>query len=163
MTATTGRENRFQPSGRPGPAPAPEPAAAAPAGKAKSNKKKLIMIVVGVLVVAAVGYKFLAPKPPYKPSGGEVVALDVQTLNLAGGHYLKVGVSVQLLKAKASAASFDTAEASQLVIEEYANRAVDAMDTNAKRETLRTDLLAQLKKAYPDKIWNIFVTQFVTQ
>jgi flagellar basal body-associated protein FliL len=164
MTATTGRENRFQPSGRPGAAPAPAPAAApAPPAKAKSNKKTIIIVVVAMLVLGGVGYKFLAPKPPYVPAAGEVVALDVQTLNLTGGHYAKVGVSVQLLKGKATAAAFDSAEASQLVIEEYANRAVEDMDTNAKRAALQKDLLTQIKKAYPGKIWAVYVTQFVTQ
>jgi flagellar FliL protein len=164
MTATTGRENRFQPSGRPGPAPAPAPAAAAaPPAKAKSNKKTLIMVVVAMLVLGGVGYKFLAPKPAYVPSGGDVVDLDVQTLNLSANHYAKVGVAVQLLKGKAAAADFNPAEASQLVIEEYANRPVEDMDTNAKRAGLQKDLLTQIKKAYPDKVWNIYVTEFITQ
>ena len=33
-------------------------------------------------------YKFLAPHPVGPPTGGDVVALDATTLNLAGGHYL---------------------------------------------------------------------------
>lgn len=169
MTSTTGRESRFQaPGGSTGRPPGgafgakvAEATDAVPP-KAKS-KKKLIMIVVGLLVVAGIGYKFLAPKPPYVASGGDIVALDAQTLNLASGHYLKVGVSVQLLKAKATAANFDTAEASELVIEEFSNRAIDTLATNDARKKLTAELLKGLKKVYPEKVWDVFVTQFVTQ
>ncbi len=170
MTSTTGRESRFQaPGGSTGRPPggafgAPKVAEAAEAAPPKAkSKKKLIMIVVGLLVVAGVGYKFFAPKPPYVASGGEIVALDAQTLNLAAGHYLKVGVSVQLLKGKATAADFDTAEASELVIEEFSNRAIDTLATNDARKKLSDELLKGLKKAYPDKVWDVYVTQFVTQ
>ncbi|HEY3736449.1 MAG TPA: flagellar basal body-associated FliL family protein [Jatrophihabitans sp.] len=175
MTATTGRESRFQSpggsSGRPsggafgkqgGSAPT-EPAAAPPAKTSRMSKKTIIIVLVLVLVVAGAAYKFAKPKPPYKPSGGDVVVLDAQTLNLAGGHYLKVGVSVQLLKGKAKIDNFDISEASELVIEEFSNKTVDSLASNGARNTLKTELLANMKKAYPDEIWQVYVTQFVTQ
>lgn len=169
MTATAGRENRFQPSGggvgrQGGAAPvAADAPSAAPAKKRFGKKKLIIMAVVGLVVVGAAYKFFLAPKPPYKPSGGDTVALDVQTLNLAGGHYLKAGISVQLLKGKASAAKFDSSQADELVIEEFSNKTVESLATNDARSALMKDLLANMKKAYPDEIWQVYVTQFVTQ
>ena len=75
----------------------PETAEAAPAaGKKdktkKKSKKKLIIILVAVLVIGGGAYKFLMPKKVGPPVGGDVVALDANTLNLTGGHYLKIAV-----------------------------------------------------------------------
>lgn len=179
MTATAGRESRFQPAGGGGGAAgrptggafgrtaavAPEPEeTVTDKKKAKgSKKKKIIIAVVVVLVVGLAAYKFLKPKPPYKPSGGDVVALDSQTLNLSDGHYLKVSISVQLLKGKAKAASFDISQADQLTINEFSDRTVDSLASLTLRKAAEADLLTQLKKAYPNEIYNIFITQFVTQ
>lgn len=173
MTAPA-RENRFASastaSGRPpggafgaprGAQPDPEPEEKKPS-KFKSKKFRIIAIVA-LLVVGGGAYTFLKPKPAYVPSGDEIVALDAQTLNLQGGHYLKVDFSVQLLKGKAKAADFKPAQASQLVIEEYSNRTVDSLASNSARTALQKDLLARVKKAYPDQIWDVFNTQFVTQ
>ncbi len=105
-------------------------AEAAPAPK---SKKKLIIIVVAVLLVGGGAYKFvLAPKPkPGPPVAGDTVNLEANTLNLTDGHYLKIAVDVQLVKGKAAAATFQMSQAEQLVIDEFSDRTVASLSTNA--------------------------------
>ena len=108
-------------------------------------------------------YKFLAPHPVGPPTGGDVVALDATTLNLAGGHYLKIAISVQLVKGKASTASFATSKAAEATIDEFSDRTVASLSSNPARKKLTADLLAKLKVAYPGEVFDVFLTQFVTQ
>lgn len=129
----------------------------------KKSKKKLIMIVVLVLVVAAAGYKFTRPAPPFKAAPGDTVAMDATTLNLAGGHYLKLALSVELVKGKASATSFQSDQAAQAVIDTFSNKTVADVSTQAKRTALTSDLKKEIQKDYPGEIWDIYLTQFVTQ
>src|SRR6476620_1544404 len=66
------------------------------------GKLKLIIGAVAVLALLGGVYQFvLAPKSasasaaPPKPTPGAVIKLDPITLNLAGGHFLKLGLSLQ--------------------------------------------------------------------
>jgi flagellar FliL protein len=167
--ATATAQTRFGTDGRrtsPGPDPGgagPVEPAEPPARAKKGRRKKVILAVVAALVVGGGAYKFLAPKHAGPPTGGDVVALDATTLNLAGGHYLKIGISVQLVKGKAAAADFPTGHAAELTIDEFSNRTVASLSSNAARQRLQDDLLAKLKAAYPGEVYDVFLTQFVTQ
>lgn len=134
-----------------------------PKGKLLKSKKFLIGVVAIVLVGGIGAYKFALPHKPAPPVGGDVVAMDPSTLNLADGHYLKIAVAIQLVKGKATATDFDTSQAAELVINEFSNRNVVALNTNAARKRLTQQLLVAVKKAYPGEVFNVFVTQFVTQ
>lgn len=141
-------------------------AAAEPQAPAKKkSKKKLIIIVVLVLLVGGGAYKFvLAPKPkPGPPVGGDIVSLTANTLNLTDGHYLKIALDIQLAKGKASATTFQVSQAEQLVINEFSDRTVASLSTDAERLALTDQLEAAMKKAYPNEIFSIYLTQFVTQ
>ena len=137
-------------------------------GKSKAGlfkSKKFLIAVVAVLGLGYGGYTmFLAPPPkPAPPAGGDVVALDPTTLNLSEGHYLKIALGIQLIKGKAAAPAFQTSQAQELTINEFSDRTVSSLSTNAARVKLQKDLLAKIKKAYPDEVYALFVTQFVTQ
>ena len=108
-------------------------------------------------------YNFLAPHPVGPPAGGDVVALDATTLNLAGGHYLKIAISVQLVQGKASATDFTTSKAAEATIDEFSDRTVASLSSNPARKRLTADLLTKLKAAYPGEVFDVFLTQFVTQ
>ena len=146
-------------------------ATAAPAEKNKKkdgkSKKKLIIIAVLALVVLGAAYKFVLAKPAStaaaKPVGGDIVTLDPNTLNLTDGHYLKVAVAIQLVKGQAAATTFETSEAQQLVLDEFSNRSITSLQSNATRQKLTDELTASLKKAYTGEIYKVFLTQFVTQ
>jgi flagellar protein FliL len=68
--------------------------------KKKSKKKLIIIAVVGLVVVAAAAhFTILKPKAAAaatKPVAGKILTIPVQTLNLADGHLLQVGVALQL-------------------------------------------------------------------
>ena len=138
-------------------------AAAKSEKKSFLKSKKGILLIVAVLVVGGGAYKFLMPKKVGPPTGGDVVALDPNTVNLAGGHYLQIAVGIQLVKGRASATSFETSHAAELVIDEFSNRTVAALSTNAARDKLHTQLETELKKAYPGEVYDLFFTKFVTQ
>jgi flagellar FliL protein len=153
-TATTASEHRW---GAKDGKDAQEP------GGGQGSKKKLIIILVAVLAVGGGAYKFLVPKKPGPPVGGVVVPIDATTLNLTDGHYLKIAVGVQLVAGKATAESFATSQASELIIDEFANRSVESLSTNAARKKLTVQLVAKVKKAYKGEVFDVFITQFVTQ
>ena len=96
-------------------------------------------------------------------SHSPVVAMEPATLNLAGGHYLKVAVAIQLIKGKAAATEFQSSHAAELVIDEFSNRTVTSLATNQQRKKLTNDLEKKIKAAYPDEVFHIYLTQFVTQ
>jgi flagellar protein FliL len=131
----------------------------------KGGKKKMIIIVVLLLVVAGVGYKmFLAPKPkPGPPVGGDIIQLDPETVNLSDGHYLQVAVAVQVIQGKSSTTDFQGSQAEQLVIDEFSNRSVPSLSSNGARKRLTKELEKNIKSAYKDEIFTIFLTKFVMQ
>lgn len=129
----------------------------------KFKSKKFIMILVAVLGVGGGAYKFLVPSKPGPAVGGAVVPIDATTINLTDGHYLKIAVGVQLVAGKATAESFATSHASELIIDEFANRSVESLSTNAARKKLTAQLVANVKKAYEGEVFDVFITQFVTQ
>src|SRR6478609_7459679 len=59
--------------------------------------KKIAIVVVVVLLVAGAAWWFvLRPKPEKAPEPGEIVTLDSTQINLTGGHYLRLGLALQL-------------------------------------------------------------------
>lgn len=173
MSTTTVPSNRFATgssarggAGAAGPDVPEAGAAGAKAGKKKGGvlkSKKALLSVVLVLAAGGGGYTFFAPHKPVPPTGGDVVAMDATTLNLADGHYLKIAVAIQLVKGKASSTSFASSHAAELTIDEFSNRTVDALSSNAARKKLTADLLAKVQAAYPGEVYDVFLTQFVTQ
>jgi flagellar FliL protein len=145
-------------------AEATAPATGKDAAKKKGSKKKLIIIVLVVVLVGGGAYKtVLAPKKVGPPAGGDIVSLEANTLNLSDGHYLKIGVDIQLVKGKAAVATFQMSQAQELVINEFSDRTVASLSTNAARLALMNQLDTSLKQAYKGEIFKTFLTQFVTQ
>ena len=141
---------------------------AAPTTK-KSSKKKLIIVVVAVLAIAGgAAYFFLfkgkdsaeaAPPPPEK---GAVVAIEPVSLNLADGHYLRLGLSLQLTK-DAGEETPDTADALDHAIALFSGHTVAEVSDPATRESLKAQLLTELDEAYEGKVMDVYLTNYVTQ
>ncbi|NHA00583.1 hypothetical protein G5V59_12655 [Nocardioides sp. W3-2-3] len=76
---------------------APSPASAETAAPAKGGKGKKILIAVVVLALAAGAAWFLVlkPKGDTAPKPGDVLTLEAIQVNLAGGHYLRLGMALQ--------------------------------------------------------------------
>jgi flagellar protein FliL len=123
------------------------------ATEAKGGKMKLILMVVPVLLlVAGAGWFFLlkpsssgATKALPEPKPGAVVKLDDITVNLAGVHFLKLGIAIQ---PTAKAKEVDGSKALDLAITEFSGKTVDELSTNEGRSKTKEELLARIKLAY---------------
>jgi flagellar FliL protein len=132
-------------------------------GKRRPSKKIVIVLVLLLAVGGFIGSKKFMPAKAAAPHPGDAVVLDPTTLNLAGGHYLKIAISVKLVAGKASATDFDSSHAAQLLIEEFSDRTVGSLSTNPARDKLMTELTNRIKKAYDGEVYDVYLTQFVTQ
>lgn len=142
------------------------PEAAEPGGRGR--RKLLVIVLLAVVLIAAAGggayFMFLKkPGPPAPPVGGAMVQMDPQTLSLADGHFLKIQIAIQLTQGKATAATFQTVQAAQILIDTFSNRPVAELTTNPARKSLTAQLLSALKKAYPGEVFDVYLTQFVIQ
>lgn len=136
----------------------------------KGGKKMLLMVLIGIIVaLAGAGGAYVMffkePGPPPPPEPGAMVQMDAMTLTLAGQHFLKVQVAIQLIEGVAlpEGGKFETVKASQLLIDTFSNREMDELTSNAARKDLTAELLKGLQKAYPEEVFAVFLTQFVIQ
>jgi flagellar FliL protein len=103
----------------------------------------------------------LKPKPEPKPEPGEVVALEPIQINLEGGHYLKIGVALQLTTTVAHEA--DGSKALDATIELFSGRSMDELTRHESRAKLKKELLKELEHDYHGDVMDVYFTDFVTQ
>jgi flagellar FliL protein len=123
------------------------------ADAAGGGKKKLVIIFIPILLLLAGAGWFLVLKPDKsgvpealpEPKPGAVVALDSITLNLAGGHFLKLGMAIQ---PTASAVEVDGSKALDLAIGEFSQLTITELSTTAGRNRAKAELIARIKLAY---------------
>lgn len=142
----------------------------------KKGKKKLFLIVgiVVVLAAAAAGYFLvLAPKSAPadgaeasaeatpEPEPGPVVTIDSVSINLAGGHYLRLGMALQMTAEVHEDPA--TAHALDLAIALFSQQPMEEVTTAEGRESLKEKLLEQIKEAYEGEVMDLYFTDFVTQ
>lgn len=131
-----------------------------PAAPAKS-RKKLVMVVVLVLAVAAAAYWFvLRPAPAGPPKPGDVVQLDPIQVNLAGTHYLRIGIALQMV---AGAKEADGSKALDATIDEFSGKDMAEVNVPAKRAELKKALVKELTDRYDGAVMGVYFTEFVTQ
>lgn len=152
------------------PVAAPEPA---DDGKKKGGKTKLLVIALVVLLAGGAAYWFLLkPAPPADgaaaaaveeptPEPGSVVVVEPISLNLADGHYLRIGIGLQLTADVAEEP--DTARALDLVVALFSQRPVAEVTTAEGRDALKAELLRQLEDAYEGEVMDVYFTDYVTQ
>jgi flagellar protein FliL len=137
--------------------------------KKKKSKKKLIAIVLVLLLAGGGAYMFLGkskgaaagPAKVKPPTPGVVVTLDPITLNLAGGHFLKLGMALQATKN--AVATPDGAQALDLAVDEFSGRAVDSLTSLKARHKAEAELIAKVSKAYHGDVMDIYFTAFIMQ
>lgn len=153
-------------------APAGAPTAqsgAGAAGGAKAKKpklKKLLAVVVLLAVVGAAGWFFLlrggassaTPKPAEK---GVVVPIEPININLADGHYLKLGFALQLKKG--AKAELDPSEALSIAIDQLTGESMDKLSKTAERRKAVENLTAAIEKAYGEDVIGLYPTTLVMQ
>ncbi len=142
-------------------------------GKGGGKKKLLLVLVVAVLAVAGGAYFFLfagsgeaeAEEPV---SSGTFLALEPVAVNLAGGGYLKIGVSLELTEDGAAGghgAGLDGAKATDLIIATFSQAQPE--DVTGAREALKESLEQKIIEAYTEEgeplVLAIYYTEYVTQ
>src|SRR3954453_13555441 len=161
--------------------PAPTEAATpadAPAAKRGGRKKRLVLALPVLLALAAAGWFFLKPGAPAsateKVEPGPVVQLDAITLNLSDGHYLKLGMALQLTKkageeaaagqTEGSAAPLvDGAKALDAAISVLGDRSYAQLLAKGGRAKAKVDVETVIKRRYEGKVMAVYLTQFVMQ
>ncbi|HEY6795708.1 MAG TPA: flagellar basal body-associated FliL family protein [Kineosporiaceae bacterium] len=140
--------------------------------------KVLVMVLPTVLLIIGAVYVFVlgggngrsGPSPSgsadvkagedtthYSP--GQIVTVDPVTINLANGHFLKVGLALQ---ATADAGGAVTgSKAQDALIAEFSGRTVEEIATKGGRDAAKRDLVQAIKKAYAKKVYDIYWTTFV--
>jgi flagellar FliL protein len=145
------------------------PAKAGKAGKADQKpkgKKKLVVLMVLLLVIAGAGYTVLgkggtAEAAP-KPEPGAVVPLESINLNLAGGHYLKLGIALQATTAVGEE-PLDGSKALDIAIHLLSNRSLADVTATSARDKLQHELVTKVSEAYEGEVMDVYFTEFVSQ
>jgi len=158
-------------------------AAASGEEKPKGGKKKKLIIIggaVGVVVLVA-AYWFLAGPGKAAPAAtdgaaptvsaeptyvlGAVLVVDSISINLEGGHYLRLGMGLQLVASGGGegGGAIDTAKALDAAIALYSGHTTEELSDPVIREELKVQLGETLKVLYDEQIVGVYYTDFVTQ
>lgn len=139
---------------------ATKPPAAEP--ETGSSKVKMIGIILAVVGLAAgAAWQFaLKPTGKVEPKPGEVVRLEPIQVNLAGGHYLRLGLALQLTEGAHEA---DGSPALDSAITVFSGRPVGDVNKPETREKLRHDLEELLHERYHGDVMEVLFTEYVTQ
>ena len=146
---------------------------AAAAEAPKKSKKMLMIIIIAVVVLAGGGagafFMLKGDSAEAKPAPvkGLVVPMEnALTINLADGHYLKLGFALQTTE-EAGAVEVDMTEAIDIAIEQFTGMEIAELETEKGRIGAKTELLEKIEKVYnvDDKhiVMDVYYTQFVTQ
>jgi flagellar protein FliL len=133
------------------------------------RKKRTLLVIVGVAVLVAGGAAYLLlgrgggePVAEPEPVPGAVLTVDPVSLNLADGHYLRLGMALQLTEAVGEEAP-DTARALDLAIALFSGRTVAEVSDPATRDALTAELAHQLEETYEGEVIDVYLTNYVTQ
>jgi flagellar protein FliL len=144
-------------------------------GTEKSGGKKKLVMLLAVLIVAAAGaaYFFLFSggdeAEAAAPEHGGYVALEPIAVNLAGGGYLKVGITLEITADAAGGghggAAVDGAKAYDEIISTFSQAA--PADVTGARDALKEALEKKIVDAYTEDgvpmVMHIYYTEYVTQ
>jgi flagellar FliL protein len=140
----------------------------------KGGKKKLlVMLAVVVLAAAGAAYFFLfagsGEAEAAEPVHGGYVALEPIAVNLAGGGYLKVGITLEITADAAGGghggAAVDGAKALDQIISTFSQ--AKPADVVGARDALKASLEQKIIEAYTEDgvpmVMHIYYTEYVTQ
>lgn len=131
---------------------------------AKASRKKTFL--VGLLVVAlglgAAWWFMLRPAAAEgQPEPGEVLKLDAIQVNLAGGHYLRIGIALQA--SKDAGEELDGSKALDATIDLFSGQDMDRLANGRYRNRLKSHLEEDLDELYDGEVIGVYFTDFVTQ
>ena len=128
----------------------------------RSRKKLLLVVLVLVVALAGAGYWFfLRPPADAPPEPGAVLKLDAIQVNLAQGHYLRVGIALQTKKGAPT--DLDGSEALDATIGLFSGQDMDRLEQTSYRNKLKRTLEHRLDQEYDGEVIGVYFTDFVTQ
>ncbi|HYF73591.1 MAG TPA: flagellar basal body-associated FliL family protein [Nocardioides sp.] len=130
----------------------------------KGGKKKLLIILAAVLVIGGAAYWFVlkpSPDADAAPKPGVIVPLEPTQINLASGHYLKIGIALQMVEG--GHAEVDGSKALDATIDLFTGRTVEEVGDAKERHHLKEELEELLAEAYHHEVMGVYFTEFVTQ
>ncbi|MBL8930927.1 MAG: flagellar basal body-associated FliL family protein [Kineosporiaceae bacterium] len=135
------------------------------------GKKKLIIIIALVAVLGGAAFFFLkpggdaaaspTPTPTVSHAPGPIIQLEPITINLAGGHFLKLGMALQASAEVTEEVS--GAKALDAAIELFSNKTIDELATVKGREKAKEKLVEEIAELYEDQVYDLYFTEFVMQ
>jgi flagellar protein FliL len=134
------------------------------AAAAGGKSKKLLVIGLLVVVAAAAAWFFLLRGGSAEPEAskpGEVMALESMSVNLAGGHYLKVGLALQAVEGPAHEP--DGSQALDIAIELLSGRDMAELASAEQRQKVKEELVHRISEAYHGDVMDVYFTEFVMQ
>ena len=142
-------------------------------GAAPKSKTKLIVIAAVVLAIAGAAYFFLfagsgEAEAAAEPEHGGYAALEPVAVNLAGGGYLKIGITLEYTAAAAGgghgSGGVDGSKALDLLISTYSQ--AQPADVTGARDALKESLEQKIIEAYTEHdvpmVMGIYYTEYVT-
>jgi len=144
-------------------------------GKKGGGRSNLIPAVVLALGLAAGGY-FMggsgggdasASDEPVKEElvPGGVATMDPLSVNLADGHFLKVGIALELVEG-VEVGEFmkgEISKAKDLLIDRMGGLPMEQLTSPDGRKAIKEDLAKAAKKLFKDEVIDIYFTDFVMQ
>lgn len=138
----------------------------------KSNLVPAIVLALGILgggyfmgqgggeSAAAAG-----PTTTEAPVLGEIATVDAININLKDGHFLRVGMALQLIEGvlKSDFEKGETAKANDIVIAELGGSDMADISTSEGREKVKEKLKEKLKEVYEGEVTDVYFTDFVMQ
>ena len=127
----------------------------------KSRRKLLIILALATVLAAGSAWWFvLRPSGPEEPKPGTVMPLEAIQINLAGGHYLRLGIALQLAE---GAEEVDGSVALDQAIDLYSGQKITDVTSPPRRRQLKATLSEKVRKAYHDEVLEVFYIDFVAQ
>jgi flagellar FliL protein len=137
------------------------PPEAEPTEEKGGGRRTKLVALVAVLAVLAAGWWFLLrPSGPAEPVPGEVMTLEPIQVNLADGHYLRIGIALQL---SAEAHEADGSKALDAVIELFSGADNAELVRSGERQDYKARLEERLHEDYHGDVLEVYFTEFVTQ
>lgn len=146
------------------PEPTPEPE------KKKGKGLMIALIVLGTILVAgALAFWFFVrpmlnadaeEQGPPEPVPGAVQTVESMNINLADGHFLRIGFAIQL---STEAEEVEPARILDRTIAQYSGRKLSEVLDPAAREELKDQLKDQLNLLYEDQVLDVWLTDYVAQ
>jgi flagellar FliL protein len=130
--------------------------------EAGGGRRTALVLVVVLAVVAGAAWWFLRPFSggEEEPVPGEVLTLEAVQVNLADGHFLRVGLALQLVE---GAEHVDGSQALDATIDLFSGQDMAELAGTKARHRLKEELLRQIEVRYHHQVLALYFTEFVMQ